>query len=96
MLQGLKGHGGSGGNGEDVFSNLVVSRDGGPQTCQLMLFSTDTAVSVEQKISSFEKILRRDLKLMRHRQVIHPVLQEGRNVVCSSSLAHSACLCCRK
>uniref|UniRef100_H3CAC2 T-box domain-containing protein n=1 Tax=Tetraodon nigroviridis TaxID=99883 RepID=H3CAC2_TETNG len=36
----------------------------------------DTAVSVEQKISSFEKILRRDLKLMRHRQVIHPVLQE--------------------
>lgn len=32
---------------------------------------------MEQKIAEFEKILLRDLKLMRHRQVIHPVLQEG-------------------
>lgn len=28
-------------------------------------------------IASFQKILLRDLKLMKHRQVIHPVLQEG-------------------
>uniref|UniRef100_A0A8P4G9F9 MAX gene-associated protein n=1 Tax=Dicentrarchus labrax TaxID=13489 RepID=A0A8P4G9F9_DICLA len=36
----------------------------------------ETAESQEEKISAFEKILLRDLKLMRHRQVIHPVLQE--------------------
>ncbi|XP_020510438.2 MAX dimerization protein MGA a isoform X2 [Labrus bergylta] len=32
--------------------------------------------SLEKKIAAFQKILLRDLKLMRHRQVIHPVLQE--------------------
>ncbi|TMS21242.1 hypothetical protein E3U43_015215 [Larimichthys crocea] len=36
----------------------------------------ETAKSLEEKIIAFEKILLRDLKLMRHRQVIHPVLQE--------------------
>ncbi|XP_068195672.1 MAX dimerization protein MGA a isoform X2 [Antennarius striatus] len=36
----------------------------------------ETAVSLEEKIADFEKILLRDLKLMKHRQVIHPVLQE--------------------
>uniref|UniRef100_UPI001ED82428 MAX dimerization protein MGA a n=1 Tax=Scatophagus argus TaxID=75038 RepID=UPI001ED82428 len=35
----------------------------------------ETADSLEE-IAAFEKILLRDLKLMRHRQVIHPVLQE--------------------
>ncbi|XP_016395220.1 MAX dimerization protein MGA a isoform X2 [Sinocyclocheilus rhinocerous] len=32
--------------------------------------------NVEEKIEELEKILLRDLKVMRHRQVIHPVLQE--------------------
>lgn len=32
---------------------------------------------MQEKIAAFEKILLRNLKLMRHRQVIHPVLQEG-------------------
>lgn len=32
----------------------------------------------EEKICTSEKVLLRDLKLMRHRQVIHPVLQEGK------------------
>lgn len=32
---------------------------------------------MEEKIAAFEKVLLTDLKLMRHRQVIHPVLQEG-------------------
>ncbi|KAL1257555.1 hypothetical protein QQF64_010799 [Cirrhinus molitorella] len=32
--------------------------------------------NVEEKIEELEKILLRDLALMRHRQVIHPVLQE--------------------
>ncbi|XP_026195007.1 MAX dimerization protein MGA a isoform X3 [Anabas testudineus] len=36
----------------------------------------DTTETVEKRISAFEKILLRDLKLMKHRQVIHPVLQE--------------------
>ncbi|XP_067335658.1 MAX dimerization protein MGA a isoform X2 [Channa argus] len=36
----------------------------------------DTAESLEERISAFEKILLQDLKLMKHRQVIHPVLQE--------------------
>lgn len=36
------------------------------------------AKTPEEKISALEKVLLRDLKLMRHRQVIHPVLQEGR------------------
>lgn len=42
---------------------------------------------VAQKITSFEKVLRRDLKLMRHRQVIHPVLQEGRKPPASPASA---------
>lgn len=50
-------------------------------------FSADTTLSLEEKISSFEKILLRDLKLMRHRQVIHPVLQEGRILQWASPLA---------
>lgn len=50
-------------------------------------FSADTTLSLEEKISSFEKILLRDLKLMRHRQVIHPVLQEGRILLWASPLA---------
>ncbi|KTF88186.1 hypothetical protein cypCar_00008355 [Cyprinus carpio] len=32
--------------------------------------------NIEEKIEELEKILLRDLKVMRHRQVIHPVLQE--------------------
>ncbi|XP_076605255.1 MAX dimerization protein MGA a isoform X2 [Chaetodon auriga] len=36
----------------------------------------ETAESLEEKMASFETILLRDLKLMRHKQVIHPVLQE--------------------
>lgn len=39
--------------------------------------SADTAESVKERISAYEKILLRDLKLLKHRQVIHPVLQEG-------------------
>lgn len=50
-------------------------------------FSADTTLSLEEKISSFEKILLRDLKLMRHRQVIHPVLQEGRILLWASPFA---------
>lgn len=42
--------------------------------------SADPPLSLEEKISSLEKILHRDLKLMKHRQVIHPVLQEGRSL----------------
>ncbi|KAK2826846.1 hypothetical protein Q5P01_021060 [Channa striata] len=38
--------------------------------------NVDPAESLEERISAFEKILLQDLKLMRHRQVIHPVLQE--------------------
>ncbi|KAL7380110.1 hypothetical protein ABVT39_011908 [Epinephelus coioides] len=55
-----------------------------PQTtpeCQLQETAdapenVETAESLEEKIAAYEKILLRDLKLMRHRQVIHPVLQE--------------------
>ncbi|XP_036927400.1 MAX dimerization protein MGA a isoform X7 [Acanthopagrus latus] len=36
----------------------------------------ETVESLQEKITAFEKILLRNLKLMRHRQVIHPVLQE--------------------
>ncbi|XP_070697775.1 MAX dimerization protein MGA a [Pempheris klunzingeri] len=36
----------------------------------------NTTMETAEKIAEFEKILLRDLKLMRHRQVIHPVLQE--------------------
>ncbi|XP_041809644.1 MAX dimerization protein MGA a isoform X4 [Chelmon rostratus] len=36
----------------------------------------ETTGSLEEKISAFETNLLRDLKLMRHKQVIHPVLQE--------------------
>lgn len=35
------------------------------------------AESLAETIASFQKLLLRDLKLMKHRQVIHPVLQEG-------------------
>uniref|UniRef100_UPI0037E7636F MAX dimerization protein MGA a isoform X2 n=1 Tax=Semicossyphus pulcher TaxID=241346 RepID=UPI0037E7636F len=35
----------------------------------------ETADGLEENIAAFQKILVRDLKLMRHRQVIHPVLQ---------------------
>ncbi|XP_045918360.1 MAX dimerization protein MGA a isoform X2 [Micropterus dolomieu] len=38
--------------------------------------SAETAECLEEKIAAFEKVLLTDLKLMRHRQVIHPVLQE--------------------
>ncbi|XP_044023006.1 LOW QUALITY PROTEIN: MAX dimerization protein MGA a [Siniperca chuatsi] len=38
--------------------------------------NAETAEGLKEKIAAFEKILLRDLKLMRHRQVIHPVLQE--------------------
>ncbi|XP_040916048.1 MAX dimerization protein MGA a isoform X3 [Toxotes jaculatrix] len=44
-----------------------------------LLQSADTpenAESLEQRISACEKILLRDLKLMKHKQVIHPVLQQ--------------------
>ncbi|GLD71415.1 MAX gene-associated protein-like protein [Lates japonicus] len=36
----------------------------------------ERAESLEQSISACEQILLRDLKLMKHKQVIHPVLQE--------------------
>lgn len=39
--------------------------------------SKPKAESLAEMIASFQKILLRDLKLMKHRQVIHPVLQEG-------------------
>ncbi|XP_028251885.1 MAX gene-associated protein-like isoform X3 [Parambassis ranga] len=35
-----------------------------------------SAESVEETITAFQRILLKDLKLMKHRQVIHPVLQE--------------------
>ncbi|KAM9341612.1 MAX dimerization protein MGA a [Symphorus nematophorus] len=35
-----------------------------------------TAETLQETIAAFEKVLLRDLRLMRHRQVIHPVLQE--------------------
>uniref|UniRef100_A0A671TVR1 MAX dimerization protein MGA a n=1 Tax=Sparus aurata TaxID=8175 RepID=A0A671TVR1_SPAAU len=38
--------------------------------------NVETVESLQEKIAAFEKILLRNLKLMRHRQVIHPVLQE--------------------
>lgn len=36
-----------------------------------------SAESVEETIAAFQRILLKDLKLIKHRQVIHPVLQEG-------------------
>lgn len=42
--------------------------------------------SLQEKIAAFEKILLRNLKLMRHRQVIHPVLQEGEYLLVSLHL----------
>lgn len=39
--------------------------------------SKPSAESLEETIASFQMILLRDLKLMKHKQVIHPVLQEG-------------------
>lgn len=33
--------------------------------------------ALQEKISAYQQTLLRDLKLMKHRQVIHPVLQEG-------------------
>ncbi|KAM6968584.1 MAX dimerization protein MGA a [Tautogolabrus adspersus] len=47
--------------------------EGPLQTPEGFYLSVD---SLEKKIAAFQKILLRDLKLMRHRQVIHPVLQE--------------------
>ncbi|XP_034015463.1 MAX dimerization protein MGA a [Thalassophryne amazonica] len=38
--------------------------------------NVETTESLEDRIASFEKILLRDLKMMKHRQVIHQVLQE--------------------
>lgn len=38
---------------------------------------SETANRHDETIEAFEKILLRDLKLMKHRQIIHPVLQEG-------------------
>ncbi|XP_030574303.1 MAX dimerization protein MGA a isoform X1 [Archocentrus centrarchus] len=40
------------------------------------LNSSKPSESLEETIASFQKILLRDLKLMKHKQVIHPVLQE--------------------
>lgn len=40
--------------------------------------TAETPETLKEKICASEKVLLRDLKLMRHRQVIHPVLQEGR------------------
>lgn len=37
----------------------------------------DNCGVIEEKIKVLEKDLLHDLKLMKHRQVIHPVLQEG-------------------
>lgn len=31
----------------------------------------------EEKMARFEAVLRQDLSVLKHRQVIHPVLQEG-------------------
>ncbi|KAM4625363.1 MAX dimerization protein MGA a [Polymixia lowei] len=38
--------------------------------------NVETPESLEERIVAFETVLLRDLKLMKHRQVIHPVLQE--------------------
>ncbi|XP_041828682.1 MAX dimerization protein MGA a isoform X2 [Melanotaenia boesemani] len=38
--------------------------------------SISNAESLEETVTNFQKILLRDLKLMKYRQVIHPVLQE--------------------
>ncbi|XP_059374550.1 MAX gene-associated protein-like isoform X2 [Carassius carassius] len=48
------------------------------ETAQKTTENTDGASyeSIEEKIEELEKMLLRDLKFMRHRQVIHPVLQE--------------------
>ncbi|KAI4792109.1 hypothetical protein KUCAC02_033606, partial [Chaenocephalus aceratus] len=67
--------------------HLADSSDGPesqPQTTPegpVLQETTDTPENVEttdeiERIAAFEKILLRDLKLLRHRQVIHPVLQE--------------------
>ncbi|XP_076022112.1 MAX dimerization protein MGA a isoform X2 [Genypterus blacodes] len=59
----------------DLNTPLQCSDDVQPQQ------TTDTtdhesAESLEERITGFQKILLRDVKLMKHRQVIHPVLQE--------------------
>uniref|UniRef100_A0A3Q1JX18 T-box domain-containing protein n=1 Tax=Anabas testudineus TaxID=64144 RepID=A0A3Q1JX18_ANATE len=60
-------------NLEEVEEQLFISFT---SKVKQKLFSSDTTETVEKRISAFEKILLRDLKLMKHRQVIHPVLQE--------------------
>ena len=36
--------------------------------------------TLEERIATLEEVLLKDLKLMKHRQVIHPVLQEGKKL----------------
>ncbi|XP_073682870.1 MAX dimerization protein MGA a [Garra rufa] len=75
---------------EDVEGQLFVSfmskkaldihlgDDAKTETAQKTTEDPDGAIydNLEEKIEELEKILIRDLKVMRHRQVIHPVLQE--------------------
>lgn len=56
------------GGGDQLDTSDVPSSDLNP--------SKPSAESLAEMIASFQKILLRDLKLMKHRQVIHPVLQE--------------------
>jgi hypothetical protein len=42
-----------------------------------MCLSVGGSETTEERIAAFEKVLLDDLKVMKHRQVIHPVLQEG-------------------
>ncbi|KAI2654168.1 hypothetical protein H4Q32_010808 [Labeo rohita] len=75
---------------EDVEGQLFVSftskkaleihlgDDAKTETAQKTTEDPDGVIyeNIEEKIEELEKILLRDLKVMRHRQVIHPVLQE--------------------
>ncbi|XP_071400068.1 MAX dimerization protein MGA a [Centroberyx affinis] len=47
-----------------------------PQQLTEATQNVETADSLEERIAACEKLLLRDVKLMKHRQVIHPVLQE--------------------
>lgn len=48
----------------------------------VLFYETDEdSPNIEERIDELEKVLLRDLKIMKHRQVIHPVLQAGK-VLC--------------
>uniref|UniRef100_A0A671MHA9 MAX gene-associated protein-like n=1 Tax=Sinocyclocheilus anshuiensis TaxID=1608454 RepID=A0A671MHA9_9TELE len=61
----------------DVFEGTIpVPMQPSLEDVEGRLFVSFMYENVEEKIEELEKILLRDLKVMRHRQVIHPVLQE--------------------